>query len=79
HRVERHRADAKIADVDHRLIAPELFAASRGADPVIGSLDGFNTTKGGTKAYANAGNVDAGYGKSNLYKNTLVFSVLKAF
>ena len=39
----------------------------------------FNTTKGGTKAYANAGNVDAGYGKTNLYKNTLVFSVLKAF
>ena len=46
---------------------------------LLGAKYYFNSTKAGTKAYADAGNVDAGYGKSNLYKNTLVFSVLKAF
>jgi uncharacterized protein (TIGR02001 family) len=46
---------------------------------LLGAKYYFNNTKAGTEAYANAANSDAGNGKSNLYKNTLVFSVLKAF
>ena len=43
---------------------------------LLGAKYYFNSTKAGTKAYADG----SSYGeKSNLYKNTLVFSVLKAF
>lgn len=39
----------------------------------------FNDAKAGTKYYAAADSASYGNGKANLYKNTLVFSVLKAF
>jgi uncharacterized protein (TIGR02001 family) len=39
----------------------------------------FNDAKAGTKYYAAANDAAYGNGKANLYKNTLVFSVLKAF
>jgi uncharacterized protein (TIGR02001 family) len=43
---------------------------------LLGAKYYFNSTKAGTKAYADGSGVGE---KSNLYKNTLVFSVLKAF
>ncbi len=43
---------------------------------LLGAKYYFNSTKAGTKAYADGLGVGE---KSNLYKNTLVFSVLKAF
>jgi uncharacterized protein (TIGR02001 family) len=46
---------------------------------LLGAKYYFNNTKGGTEAYANAASSAGGNGKANLYKNTLVFSVLKAF
>ena len=46
---------------------------------LLGAKYCFNNMSSGTKAYAAATGADYGNGKSNLYKNTLVFSVLKAF
>ena len=43
---------------------------------LLGAKYYFNSTKAGTKAYSDGSGVGE---KSNLYKNTLVFSVLKAF
>ncbi len=43
---------------------------------LLGAKYHFNSASEGTKSYANASGVNE---KSNLYKNTLVFSVLKAF
>ena len=46
---------------------------------LLGVKYNFNNMSSGTKSYANAALPDYGNGKANLYKNTLVFSVLKAF
>ena len=46
---------------------------------VIGVKYFINDTKPGTESYANAASAAAGNGKSNLYKDGFVVSVLKAF
>jgi uncharacterized protein (TIGR02001 family) len=46
---------------------------------LLGAKYYFNNTKADTESYASATGSAYGNGKSNLYKNTLVFSVLKAF
>ena len=46
---------------------------------LLGAKYYFNNEGVKTKSYANAADPAYGNGKSNLYKNTLVFSVLKAF
>ena len=46
---------------------------------LLGAKYCFNNMSAGTKAYAAANAAEYGNGKANLYKNTLVFSVLKAF
>lgn len=46
---------------------------------LLGVKYNFNNMAAGTKSYANAAADAYGNGKANLYKNTLVFSVLKAF
>jgi uncharacterized protein (TIGR02001 family) len=46
---------------------------------LLGVKYNFNNMSADTKSYANAAGPAYGNGKANLYKNTLVFSVLKAF
>jgi uncharacterized protein (TIGR02001 family) len=46
---------------------------------LLGAKYYFNNTKADTENYASATGSAYGNGKANLYKNTLVFSVLKAF
>jgi uncharacterized protein (TIGR02001 family) len=46
---------------------------------IIGVKYFFNDTKPGTESYANAASAASGNGKSNLYKDGIVVSVLKAF
>jgi len=46
---------------------------------ILGAKYHWNDAKAGTKAYANATGADYGNGKSNLYKDGFVVSVLKAF
>jgi uncharacterized protein (TIGR02001 family) len=46
---------------------------------IVGIKYLWNDAKAGTKAYANATGADFGNGKSNLYKDGIVVSVLKAF
>ena len=46
---------------------------------LLGAKYYFNDVSAGTKYYANAAAADYGNGKSNLYKNTFVISVLKSF
>ena len=46
---------------------------------ILGAKYHWNDAKAGTKAYANATGAEYGNGKSNLYKDGFVVSVLKAF